>query len=134
MLLGKSQAELHDRLSVYTCSLIFLFLRLQSCVYHKNGVPALVLTDKGGLLKAEDGSLLKKWEWPLDGYKLKENVLFHLNKEMYVRVLNKNNVMLHFNSNREAIKIPVGAIPGLEPSALLESAVSIYFSSFVSIV
>ncbi|CAK8689010.1 unnamed protein product [Clavelina lepadiformis] len=82
----------------------------KSCCYHKNGVPGLILTNQGGLLKTENGSVARKWEWPKNGGKLKESVIFHLNKEMYVRVINKSNVTLHFNSNRESIKIPVGAM------------------------
>lgn len=100
------------------------FVCFQSCCYHKNGVPGLILTNQGGLLKTENGSVARKWEWPKNGGKLKESVIFHLNKEMYVRVINKSNVTLHFNSNRESIKIPVGAMSSVRsPQSGAESVV-----------
>lgn len=90
----------------------------KSCCYHKNGVPALVLSEAGGVLKSEDGSVSKKWIWPKYG-KMKESILFHLNKEMYVRVTSRDNVTLHFSCSRESHKINVGTFPGAHsPSSL----------------
>ncbi|XP_078484820.1 uncharacterized protein LOC100175408 isoform X1 [Ciona intestinalis] len=80
-----------------------------SCCYHSNGIPALVLAKEGGMLKAEDGSLIKKWEWPRNNGRLKENVLYHINKEMYLRISSRSLVTLHFTSNRENTKLIVGA-------------------------
>lgn len=83
------------------------------------------------MLKSDDGSILKKWTWPKYGGKLRENVIFHvsgqqnlylvsvyntvlstcvqLNKEMYVRIIARDNAILHFSCNREATKLHVGA-------------------------
>lgn len=84
----------------------------KSCCYHKNGAPALILSDVGGVLKSDNGNVIKKWNWPKYG-KMKENIIYHLNKEMYVRALSRENVTLYFSCNRETHKIQVGAVPGV---------------------
>ena len=73
----------------------------------------MILTEEGGVLKTETGTVQQKWVWPSSGGKLNEPVEFQLNKEMNVRVIGKNTVNLYFSSNRETVKISVGAIPGV---------------------
>nr|XP_039260147.1 uncharacterized protein LOC120336523 isoform X2 [Styela clava] len=97
----------------------------KSCCYHKNGAPALILSEIGGVLKSDDGNVIRKWNWPKYG-KMKENIIYHINKEMYVRVLSRENVTLYFSCSRETHKIPVGAVPGvMSPTALTADAMGV---------
>ena len=73
----------------------------------------MILTEEGGVIKTETGTVQLKWLWPKNGGKLKDPVDFQLNKEMNVRVLGKYAVNLFFSSNRESVKIPVGAMQGV---------------------
>ena len=91
----------------------------------------MVLTERGGVIKTEAGTIQQKWTWPKDGTKLNEPIDFQLNKEMHVRIISQTNVNLYFSSCRESTKISVGAVPGVDvPQGLNKvSSVSISFGA-----
>lgn len=110
---GELYVNCYDNDEERTCLAVFTPYG-KSCCYHKNGVPALVLSEIGGVLKSEEGRVVKKWTWPKYG-KMKESIVFQLSKEMYVRILGRENVTLHFSCSRETHKLNVGAFPGAQP-------------------
>ena len=61
------------------------------------------------MLKKDDGSLQSRYEWPKNGGKLKDVVVFNLNRDMHVRIVSKSNIVLNFTSSRETAKIQLGS-------------------------
>ena len=64
------------------------------------------------VLRSKTGVVMYKWTWPTeDGGKLKKALNFHLNPEISVKVLGKNEANLKFTSDEEQITLPVAQMP-----------------------
>ena len=80
------------------------------------------------MLKKDDGSLESRHEWPKNGGKLKDAIVFNMNRDMHLRIVSKSNIILHFNSNRESAKIQLGSSNQISFDDMANVSFTSYFS------
>ncbi|XP_078001510.1 uncharacterized protein LOC144453994 isoform X1 [Glandiceps talaboti] len=90
-------------------------------IYHDNGKVKFLATEKGGHMADTDGTINKKWEWPVPHQKLPVTIIIQLNEQMIFRCINHQQMQVLFTCQKETTKFNLGSIYGVsEPKTAEE--------------
>lgn len=80
--------------------------------YSTNGNIRFLSTEKGGHLAEADGTIVRKWKWPVNNVKLTSPVNVQLNSNLVFRCNGQNSMSLMFSCQKELARFSASPAPG----------------------
>lgn len=80
--------------------------------YSTNGNIRFLSTEKGGHLAEADGTIVRKWKWPVNNVKLTSPVNIQLNSNLVFRCNGQNSMSLMFSCQKELARFSASPAPG----------------------
>ncbi|XP_055999633.1 uncharacterized protein LOC125656907 isoform X4 [Ostrea edulis] len=80
--------------------------------YSTNGNIRFLSTEKGGHLAETDGTIVRKWKWPVNNVKLTTPINIQLNGNLVFRCNSQHSLSLMFSCQKELARFSVGPVPG----------------------
>ncbi|XP_062584054.1 uncharacterized protein LOC134245821 isoform X4 [Saccostrea cucullata] len=84
--------------------------------YSANGNIRFLSTEKGGHLSEPDGTIVRKWKWPVNNVKLTTPVNIQLNSNLVFRCNGQSSMSLMFSCQKELARFSVNPVPGAADS------------------
>nr|XP_034307211.1 uncharacterized protein LOC105319401 isoform X7 [Crassostrea gigas] len=80
--------------------------------YSTNGNIRFLSTEKGGHLAEADGTIVRKWKWPVNNVKLTSPANVQLNSNLVFRCNGQNSMSLMFSCQKELARFSASPAPG----------------------